>query len=132
MPVLHFPPNKAGLFYCYFLTNLFFVITRKMQKLRNPQILATLQSQFCLSYVSGKLFKFLNSGIQVCLLQWDFFLLFYSSDSDSDLPEVRWHDDVQVRCKCTSLIKSYYIVVHGFTSVSWIEVFLSDNRMLRR
>ena len=62
-----------GLFYCYFLTNLFFMITRKMQKLRNPQILAPLQSQFCLSYVSGKLFTFLNSGIQVFLLQWDFF-----------------------------------------------------------
>ena len=65
-----------------------------MQKLRNPQILATLQSQFCLSYVSEKLFTFLNSGIQVRLLQWDFFfLLFHSSDSDSDLTEVRWHDD---------------------------------------
>ena len=46
------------------------------------------------------------------------FSLFHSSDSASDLPEVRWHDDVQVGCKCTSLIKSYYIVVHGFTSVS--------------
>ena len=46
------------------------------------------------------------------------FLLFHSSDSDSDLPEVRWDNDIQVGCKCTSLIKSCYIVVHGFTSVS--------------
>ena len=41
-------------------------------------------------------------------------LFFHSSDTDSDLPGVRWYDDVQVECKCTSPIKSYYIVVDGF------------------
>ena len=32
----------------------------------------------------------------VCYNETFFFLLFHSSDSD--LPEVRWHDDVQVGC----------------------------------
>ena len=88
----------------------------KVKKPSNPcdtsNPILSLLCQFEIFYV----FKQWHSGLFVIMRL--FFLLFHSSDSDSDLPEVRWHDDVQVGCKCTSLIKSYYIVVRGFTSVS--------------